>query len=117
MKNREIIFTVFPALCGVIVLAATLIITEMKLWLMEQWMVVFFFFGLFLVSLSLIAMWVRFILRGLINDYFLPLNKEIIDLRKKYDNLADPDPETRILSGLNNSLAKSLLVRIIRFFI
>ena len=117
MKNRGIILIVFPALCGIIVLTVTLFITEMKLWLMEQWMVVFFFFGLFLVSLTLIAIWVRLILRGFINDYFLPLNKEIIDLRKKYDNLADPDPETNLLSGLKNRLAKSLLVRIIRFFI
>ncbi len=117
MKHKEIISTALSAFCGLIVLAVTLFNKEMKLWLMEHWMVVLFFLGLFLVSISLISIWVRYILKGIIKEYYIPLNREIAALRKKYDNLAEQDPETDLLAGLKNSVAKSLLMRLIRFFI
>jgi hypothetical protein len=117
MKNKEIISTVLSAFSGLIVLALTLFNKEMKIWLSEHWMVVMFFFGLFLVSLSLIAFWVRFILKGIIKDYYIPLNNEITILRNKYDKLIGPDPETALLTGLKSSVVKSLLIRLIRFFI
>ncbi len=117
MKNKEIISTGLSAFCGLIVLAVTLFNTEMKLWLTEHWMVVMFFFGLFLVSLSIISLWIRFILKGIINDYFIPLKNEIAVLWKKYDNLSEPDPATELLTGIKNSFARSLLIRLIRFFL
>lgn len=117
MKNKEIISTLGTALCGLIALVATLLNPDVKIWLKEHWLVVVFFFGLFLVSLSLISLWVRFILKGLIKDYFIPLNNEINALHKKYDSLAETDQEKALLAGLRNSVAKSLLIRIIRFFI
>jgi hypothetical protein len=73
MKNKEIIPAVISAFCGLTVLALTLFNKEMKIWLMDHWMVVMFFFGLFLVSLSLIAIWVRFILKGVIKNYYSAL--------------------------------------------
>jgi hypothetical protein len=45
------------------------------------------------------------------------LNNEINALHKKYDSLAETDQEKALLAGLRNSVAKSLLIRIIRFFI
>jgi hypothetical protein len=117
MKNKEIISTRLTAFCGLIVLAVTLFNAEMKLWLMEHWMVVVFFFGLFLVSLSLISIWVRFILKGIVNEYYLPLNNEIAALRKRYDNLAEKNQEAELLSGIKSSVARSILIRLIRFFI
>jgi len=117
MKKKEIVSAGFSAFCGLTVLAITLFNKEMKIWLLEHWMVVMFFFGLFLVSLSLIAFWVRFILKEIIKDYYIPLNNEITDLRNKYDKLVEPDPGTALLAGLKNSVAKSLLMRLIRFFI
>jgi hypothetical protein len=80
-------------------------------------MVVVFFFGLFLVSLSLISIWVRFILKGIVNEYYLPLNNEIAALRKRYDNLVGKNQEAELLSGIKSSVARSILIRLIRFFI
>lgn len=117
MKKKEIISAGFSAFCGLTVLAITLFNKEMKIWFLEHWMVVVFFFGLFFVSLSLIPFWVRFILKGIIKDYYIPLNNEITVLWKKYDKLVEFDPGTVLLAGLKNSVAKSLLIRLIRFFI
>jgi hypothetical protein len=117
MKNREIFSTGLSAFCGLIVLAVTLFNTEMKLWLMEHWMVVMFFLGLFLVSLSLISIWVRFILKGIIKEYYIPLNNEVNDLRKKFNNLIEAEPDTTVFSGIKNRIARSLLIRLVRFFI
>jgi sensor histidine kinase YesM len=117
MKNKEIFSARLAAFCGLIVLSVTLFNTEMKLWLMEHWMVVIFFFGLFLVSLSLISIWVRFILKGIINEYYLPLTTEIAALTKRYDNLAGKNQEAELLSGIKSSVARSILIRLIRFFI
>jgi hypothetical protein len=117
MKNKEIISTALAALFGLIALVVTSVDAEVNGWLKEHWMVVVFFFGLFLISLSLISLWVRFILKGIIKDYYIPLNNEINALHKKYDSLAETDQEKALLAGLRNSVAKSLLIRIIRFFI
>jgi hypothetical protein len=117
MKNREIFSTGLSAFCGLIVLAVTLFNTEMKLWLSEHWMVVMFFFGLFLVSISLISIWVRFILKGIIKEYYIPLNNEVNDLRKKFNNLIEAEPDTTVFSGIKNRIARSLLIRLLRFFI
>jgi hypothetical protein len=117
MKNREIFSTGLSAFCGLTVLAVTLFNTEMKLWLMEHWMVVVFFFGLFLVSLSLISIWVRFILTGIIKEYYIPLNNEVNDLRKKFNNLIESGTDTAEFTGIKKRIAQSLLIRLLRFFI
>jgi hypothetical protein len=117
MKNKEIISTGFFAICGLLVLSITLLNTEMKLWLKEHWMVVMFFFGLFLISLSLISVWVRFIFKGIFKEYYTPLNNEITDLRKKFDNLVESGTGTADFFGIKNRIARSILMRLIRFFI
>jgi hypothetical protein len=117
MRNREIISTGLSAFSGLIVLGIALFNPDMKQWLLEHWMVVIFFFGLFLVSLSLISLWVRFILKGIIREYYLPLNYEIADLKKRFDNLIESEADTSAFSGIKNRIARSILLRLIRFFI
>jgi hypothetical protein len=117
MKNKELLSTGLSGFCGIIVLAVSMFNTEMKLWLLEHWMVVMFFIGLFLVSISLISIWVRFILKGIIQEYYIPLNNEVNDLRKKFNNLIDSVPENTEFSGIKKDIVKSLLIRLIRFFI
>jgi hypothetical protein len=117
MKNKEIFTTGLSALCGLIVLSVTMFNSELKLWLSEHWMVVMFFFGLFLVSLSLISVWVRYIFKGIFKEYYIPLNNEISDLRKKFDTLIDSESGDQDYAGIKGRIVRSILYRLIRFFI
>jgi hypothetical protein len=117
MKNNELLSTWLSGFCGIIVLAVTMFNTEMKLWLMEHWMVVIFFFGLFLVSISMISIWVRFILKGIIKEYYIPLNNEVNDLRKQFNNLIDSVPDAAEFSGIKTHIVKSLFIRLLKLFI